>query len=91
MSESDLLVFTIMLLKTVLKMILPLILSGIIVGLLVSIFQSITGLQEQSLSYVPKMIIIFAVLAYLTPYLINLHLKITHEIITQLPILLAGL
>ena len=91
MEEADLLVFTVMLLKSVLKMILPLILTGILVGLLVSVFQSITGLQEQSLTYVPKMIAILLVLAYLTPYLISTQLRITQEVINQLPILLSKL
>jgi flagellar biosynthetic protein FliQ len=88
MVQSDLLMLTVILLKSALKMILPLILTGIIIGLLVSMFQSITGLQEQSLSYVPKMIAILFVLAYLAPYLIHTQLRMTREIMTQLPYLL---
>lgn len=46
----------------------PIILS-MIVGLIISIFQAVTQIQEQTLTFVPKMIIIFGSLAALGPWL----------------------
>jgi len=46
----------------------PIILS-MIVGLIVSLFQAVTQLQEATLTFVPKMIVIFGVLAALGPWL----------------------
>jgi len=34
----------------------PILLCGLIIGLLVSIFQAVTSIQEQSLSFIPKII-----------------------------------
>lgn len=42
---------------------------SMIIGLLISLFQAVTQIQEQTLTFVPKMIIIFAALAALGPWL----------------------
>ena len=42
---------------------------SMVVGLLVSLFQAVTQIQEQTLTFVPKMIVIFATLAALGPWL----------------------
>ena len=46
----------------------PIVLS-LVVGLMISLFQAVTQIQEQSLTFVPKMIIIFGSLAALGPWL----------------------
>lgn len=46
----------------------PIILS-LVVGLIISLFQAVTQIQEQTLTFVPKMIVIFGVLAALGPWL----------------------
>lgn len=43
----------------ILKTALPLLLVSLVVGLLVSIFQTVTSIQEQTLTFVPKIIAIF--------------------------------
>lgn len=50
---------------------------SMIVGLLVSLFQAVTQIQEQTLTFVPKMIIIFASLAALGPWLGTTLLRFT--------------
>jgi len=47
----------------------PPILLSMIVGLMVSLFQAVTQIQEATLTFVPKMIVIFGVLAALGPWL----------------------
>lgn len=42
---------------------------SMLVGLIVSLFQAVTQIQEQTLTFVPKMIVIFATLAALGPWL----------------------
>jgi flagellar biosynthesis protein FliQ len=55
---------------TVLMLAAPALLAGLCVGLLVSLFQSLTSIQEQTLSLVPKMVIVFVVaLLLLSPAL----------------------
>lgn len=40
----------------------PLLLVSLIVGLVISIFQTVTSIQEQTLSFVPKLIAVFLVI-----------------------------
>lgn len=47
---------------TILKCALPLLLVSLIIGLIISIFQTVTSIQEQTLTFVPKLIAIFLVL-----------------------------
>jgi flagellar biosynthetic protein FliQ len=55
---------------TVLLLAAPALLAGLCVGLAVSLFQSLTSIQEQTLSLVPKMVIVFVVaLVLLSPAL----------------------
>ena len=40
----------------------PMLLVSLVVGLLISVFQTVTSIQEQTLTFVPKILSIFAVL-----------------------------
>ena len=48
----------------VIKTSLPLLLVSMIVGLIVSIFQTVTSIQEQTLTFVPKIICLFLALGF---------------------------
>ena len=62
-----------------LKVSLPFLLSAMIIGLLVSFFQAITSLQEQTLTFVPKALVVVVVVFILFPWLINTMLDYTDE------------
>lgn len=47
----------------------PLLLSSLIVGMLVSVFQAVTQINEQSLSFVPKILVVAGALAFLGPWM----------------------
>lgn len=47
----------------------PPILISMIIGLMISLFQAVTQIQEATLTFVPKMIVIFGTLAALGPFL----------------------
>ncbi len=49
----------------------PMLISALIVGLIIAIFQATTQIQEQTLAFVPKIIVIFLVLIILGPWMIN--------------------
>ena len=55
----------------------PPILLSMIVGLTVSLFQAVTQIQEATLTFVPKMIVIFGALAVLGPWLGSSLLRFT--------------
>ena len=52
-------------LMLVIKMSLPVLLTSMIVGLIISIFQTVTSIQEQTLTFVPKAITIVVLLLVL--------------------------
>lgn len=62
MSEGELIDLTRQVLITVLKSAAPLLLVSLIIGLIISIFQTVTSVQEQTLTFVPKLLSIFLVL-----------------------------
>ena len=47
----------------------PLLLSSLLVGMLVSVFQAVTQINEQTLSFVPKILVITGALALLGPWM----------------------
>jgi flagellar biosynthetic protein FliQ len=47
----------------------PPVLISLVVGLVIALFQAVTSIQEQGLTFVPKVIIVFGVLAILGPWL----------------------
>lgn len=55
----------------VIKISIPLLLVSLIVGLLISIFQTVTSIQEQTLTFVPKIICVFLALMLLGHWIMN--------------------
>jgi len=47
----------------------PMLLSGLIVGLIISIFQSVTQIQEITLTFVPKIIVVFLAFVIFLPWM----------------------
>ncbi len=52
-----------------LSLVLPVVGSGLVIGLLVSLFQAVTQIQEQTLTFVPKMIVVFLVISVAFPWI----------------------
>lgn len=63
---------------------LPVILPAVFVGLLVSIFQALTQIQDNSLSFLPKLIVVFLVLALAGNWMFDRILNFTREIFTHI-------
>ena len=77
--------FAIDLIRTTLLIVLtiatPLLLAGMVIGLIISLFQSVTSIQDQTLTFVPKVIIIVVVAVVLTPWMIELLKAFTREML----------
>lgn len=58
-------------LALILKVSMPVLLVSLCIGLLVSIFQTVTSIQEQTLTFVPKIIGIFVAIILLAPWMMN--------------------
>lgn len=68
----------------------PLLLVGLAVGLIVSVFQAITQIQEQSLSFIPKIIATAVVLIVAGPWMLNQLLSYTEDLYRSIPTLVGG-
>lgn len=55
----------------ILKTALPVLLVSLVVGLAVSIFQTVTSIQEQTLTFVPKVLAIFLTLTLIGNWMLN--------------------
>lgn len=58
-------------LMLILRVSMPVLLVSLCIGLLVSIFQTVTSIQEQTLTFVPKIIGIFVALIIAGPWMMN--------------------
>ena len=56
---------------TIIKTAAPVLLVSLVVGLMVSIFQTVTSIQEQTLTFVPKIVSIFLALMVLGHWMLN--------------------
>ena len=69
----------------VLVLALPLLLSALVVGLIVAILQASTTIQEQTLTFVPKVITILTVLALLGGYMFSSLGDFTRQLFARIP------
>jgi flagellar biosynthesis protein FliQ len=63
----------------------PVLVAGMIVGLVIGLFQTLTQVQEQSVVFVPKIIVMLLVLSASLPWLIAQMLQYTTNLIAGIP------
>jgi flagellar biosynthetic protein FliQ len=68
----------------------PMMLVGLVVGLVVSIFQAVTSIQEQSLSFIPKIIGLAALIVILGPWMLDQLVNYAQNLYMSIPQLIAG-
>jgi flagellar biosynthetic protein FliQ len=64
----------------------PVMLVSMLVGLVVGVFQATTQIQEQTLSFVPKLIAVFVTLAIVGPWALNQAVRFTVLIFDNIPL-----
>lgn len=63
----------------------PLLVAALLVGLLVSVLQAVTQIQEQTLSFVPKLLAIALVLLVALPWMLQVMIRYTVELFRSIP------
>jgi flagellar biosynthetic protein FliQ len=66
----------------------PSLLAVLIVGLVISVFQAATQINEQTLSFVPKVLAAVAVLAIAGPWMITMLVDYIRQTLTSIPSML---
>jgi flagellar biosynthetic protein FliQ len=64
---------------------LPILGIGMIVGLFISVFQSVTQIQEATLTFVPKILAVLVGMLIFGPWMLNKIMAYTEGIIVNLP------
>ena len=71
MTEADLIEISTQTIWAIIKCSLPLLLVSLIVGSIISIFQTVTSIQEQTLTFVPKILGIFVTMLICGSWMLN--------------------
>ena len=69
----------------ILLLVAPVLIVGTVVGLIVSILQATTQIQDQTISFVPKIVAIMATLIFFGPWMFSVIRTYTIGIFQQLP------
>lgn len=77
-------------LKVMMMLSAPMLLGGLVVGLIVSIFQAVTQINEQTLSFIPKILVIIAAMLFLGPWMMDILGNYTRELIVSIPQVVLG-
>jgi flagellar biosynthetic protein FliQ len=72
-------------LTTVLTVGGPLLLSALVVGVVVSLLQAVTQVQEQSLTFIPKLVVVALVFMVTLPWMIRSMVGFTVQLLKGLP------
>ncbi len=59
---------------------MPMLLASMVVGLIISVFQTVTSIQEQTLTFVPKVLTIFLALILFGPFILTTLLDYIHRL-----------
>ena len=62
----------------------PMLIAGLIVGVLISIFQTATSIQDQTLTFIPKIVVVLLVLLASLPWMMQVMIDYTARLFSQL-------
>lgn len=63
----------------------PMLLSALAIGLLVGMFQAVTSINEQTLSFIPKLLILVVAIMLAGPWMLNLLINYTRNLYLSIP------
>ena len=63
----------------------PMLLSALLTGLLVSIFQAATSINEQTLTFIPKLVVMFVVMVLAGPWMIGVMTDYMTRLFSSIP------
>jgi flagellar biosynthetic protein FliQ len=66
-----------------LKLGAPLMIIALLIGLIISLFQALTQIQEVTLTFVPKIIVVFIAMLLLAPFMLHTLTDFTERIMQQ--------
>lgn len=67
----------------------PLLLSALAIGLLVGMFQAATQINEMTMSFIPKLLVLVAALVISGPWMLGVIVNYTRQLMEQIPSLIS--
>ncbi|MCH7865438.1 MAG: flagellar biosynthesis protein FliQ [Proteobacteria bacterium] len=64
----------------VLKLAGPIMMAGLLIGLIIALFQALTTIQEMTLTFVPKILVIFASLIVFLPFMMTTLIEFSQQL-----------
>lgn len=74
--------------KIILVLSSPMLLSGLLIGLIIAIFQATTQIQEATLAFVPKIIVVFVVMMLTGSWMINSLIEYTNYVLGMIDLII---
>ncbi len=74
----------------IIVLLLIILIPALVVGLLVSMFQAATQLNEQTLTFIPKLLVTFGVFMYAGPYMLGRLMEYINQMFVNIPLYLGG-
>lgn len=71
--------------KVTLMLAAPMLIGALVVGITVSLFQAVTQINEQTLSFIPKILVIIMALVLLSPWMMETMTSFTHDLYANIP------
>ena len=84
MSQIEFITIVQKMLMLVLELVAPVLLVSVIVGLAISIFQSVTQIQESTLTFVPKIFAALLTLMLMMPWMLEIYITSVQDLFSQL-------
>ena len=84
MTEADVLDIARDAMMTMLLVAAPMLLVGLVVGLIISIFQTLTHIQEMTLTFIPKILSIFAAMILFMPWMLRELTEFTQRVMDKI-------
>jgi flagellar biosynthetic protein FliQ len=76
--------------KVTMMLAAPMLIGALVVGILVSLFQAVTQINEQTLSFIPKALVIVISLVMLSPWMMDTITSFTHDLYVSIPSVVMG-
>ena len=68
----------------------PILLSALLIGLLIGMLQAATQINEMTLSFIPKLIVVVAALWITGPWMLSLIMSYTTRLLGEIPLAISG-
>jgi len=85
MTRDTVVNLTVEAMELALKIGMPILAAGLVVGLVISVFQAVTQIQEQTLSFIPKILVTAVVIVVAGPWMLDQLVAYAEELYASIP------